>query len=380
MTGEGWRAPGSDRVHAGPSWSPMTVQRSSVDADPFRTAPMGPGTATAQADMRDIPGLALRPGIVPLRPLRLGDVFGGVVRAVRGNVGSTMGLAVGTTMVFLLPMTALAAWLGSQTSLYAYESDYGLLSTYIPPIGTWLSSILLAAFMAYVIGQGVLGRKVTAKETFRQVMRRIGQLLLATFLVVGSTLVVAAVGIVPVVVLVVNASSGSASASSAGVSALLLGLVLIPVGIVVGLALQTYFSFTTPVVVLEHLSAGRAIARSWRLVGPPTRKGFWRILGIRLLTSVATTIIGQVVATPMTLIGTVLLTVVAGENFQLVYYAAAAVLQGAVSILSGILTTPLVAGVDAMLYVDARIRKEALDVQLLHAGSGGRAAWVGALR
>ena len=115
-------------------------------------------------------------------------------------------------------------------------------------------------------------------------------------------------------------------------------------------------------------------------MGPPTRKGFWRILGIRLLTSVATTIIGQVVATPMTLIGTVLLTVVAGENFQLVYYAAAAVLQGAVSILSGILTTPLVAGVDAMLYVDARIRKEALDVQLLHAGAGGRAAWVGALR
>jgi hypothetical protein len=374
MTGLEWRAPGSDRVLARPSWSPLTVQRSSVEADPFRRAPISPSTSTAQAFGRDIPELALRPGIIPLRPLRLGDVFGGVVRAVRGNVGSTMGLAAGTTMVFLVPITALAAWLGSQTSLSAYESSSGLLSTYLPTIGTWFSSILLAAFMAYVIGQGVLGRKVAAKETVRHVMRRIGQLLLATTLVVGSSLLVVGVGVVAVVALVMIGSSSN----SAGAGALLLGLFLVPVAIVVGLALQTYFSFTTSVVVLERLPAVRAIARSWRLVGPPTRKGFWRLLGIRLLTSVAAGIIGQVVATPMTLIGAVLLTVVAGQDVGGVYYAAMAVLQGAVAILSGILTTPFIAGVDAMLYIDARIRQEALDVQLLHAGTGGRAAWLGA--
>ena len=373
MTGLDWRAPGSDRVRATPSWSPITVQRSSVDVDPFRRVE-GAGPTTGPADWRDIAGLALRPGIIPLRPLRLGDVYGGVVRAVRGNIGSTMGLAAGTTLVFLVPLTALAAWLGNQTSLDSYDTTNGVLAPYIPQVGTWLSSVLLAAFMAYVIGQGVLGRKVTAQETLRQVMRRIGPLLLATILVVGSSMLVAAVGIAPIVLLMVAANSSN----TAGTGAVLLGLLLVPAAIVVGLALQTYFSFTTPVVVLERLSAGRAVARSWRLVGPPTRKGFWRILGIRLLTSIATSIIGQVVATPMIMIGALLLTLVAGEHINLVIYGAMAILQGAVAFLSGILTTPLIAGVDAMLYIDARIRREALDVQLLHAGPSGRAAWSGA--
>jgi hypothetical protein len=373
MTGLDWRAPGSDRMRAAPSWSPISVQRSSVEVDPFRRVE-GADTPAGPVDWREIAGLALRPGIIPLRPLRLGDVYGGVVRAVRGNVGSTMGLAAGTTLVFLVPLTAFAAWLGNQTSLDSYGTTNGVLAQYIPQVGTWLSSVPLAAFMAYVIGQGVLGRKVTAQETFRAVMRRIGHLLLATILVVGSSILVAAIGIVPLVLALVAANSSD----TAGAGVLLLGLLLVPLAVVVALALQTYFSFTTPVVVLERLSAGKAVARSWRLVGPPTRKGFWRILGIRLLTSIATSIIGQVVATPMTLIGVVLLSLLAGDHINLVIYGAMAILQGAVAFLSGILTTPLIAGVDAMLYVDARIRREALDVQLLHAGPGGRAAWSGA--
>jgi hypothetical protein len=377
-SGLDWRAPGSDRTPVKPSWSP-TDQRSVVVADPFRATPAASGQGPVPAPiMPGLPGFDLRPGIVPLRPLSLGDVYGGVIRAIRGNVGSTMGLAAGTTMVFLVPLTALAAWVGSLTTLGDSSLGIGSFAAYIPTAGTWLSTILLAGFMAYVIGQGVLGRMVTARETFARTMSRIGALLVATLMVVGSALLVA----VAAAFLLFGAllANGSSNSDSAVAGAVLGSLVLLAVAMVVMLALQTYFAFTTSAVVLERLSAPRAIARSWRLVGPPNRSGFWRILGIRLLTSLVTGIVAQVIATPMSMIGLLLVAGLSGEGISQVYFAAIAVLQGLVAILTGILTTPFIAGVDAMLYIDARIRKEALDVQLLQAAQGGRTTLSGVWR
>ena len=374
MSDVDWRPPGSDRVQAKPFWSPMG-RSTAVEIDPFRTSPAAPGRRPTQNPLTlDALGLGLRPGIVPLRPLGVGDVLGGVVRAVRGNTGSTMGLAALTTVVFLVPLTALAGWLGSLSTPTSSDLGLGFLAQYVPAIGTWLSSILLTGFMAYVIGQGVRGRKVTASETFSTTMRRIGALLLATVLVVGASVVLIAAG---GLVAFVGYSVISDASSGAEAVAVLLGVLVVGVVLVLAMAMQTLFAFTTPVVVLERRSAVRAIARSWRLVGPPTKSGFWRILGIRLLTSVVTSIIAQVIATPVTVMVIAGLGLMVGDGFESVYFIAAAVLQGLVAILTGILTTPLVAGVDALLYIDARIRTEAFDVDLMHAGQSDEQAWSG---
>ncbi len=366
-----WRAPGSDRTHARSSWSPMAEKPPSGQSDPFRGGVVTAGSGAG--GVRGFFSLALRPGIVPMRPLSLGDVYSGVIRAIRGNVGSTMGLAAGTTTAFLVPMTALAAWVSRQTVMSDTQLTLGSLAGYIPSIGSWLSSILLAGFMAYVVGQGVLGRRVTPSETLGKTMRRIGALLVATVLIVGSVAVVGGLAVFLVVAL--GMASGS---DDSGDLAIALGvLVIVPVVAVVVLVLATYFSFTTPAIVLERLSAPRAIARSWRLVGPPNRSGFWRILGIRILTSIVSGVIGQLVATPMTMMAALLLGLTMSESMGPIYLMGLTVLQGLVAMLTGILTTPFVAGVDAVLYVDARIRREALDVQLLNAGPD--AAAVGGL-
>jgi hypothetical protein len=231
--------------------------------------------------------------------------------------------------------------------------------------------------MSYVIGQGVRGRKVTPSETFSQTMRRIGPLLLATLLVVGTSLVLVAG---TTFVAIVGFSMVSDSSSSAMAVAVLLGFAAAAVVLVLALALQTLFAFTTPVVVLERRSALRSIARSWRLVGPPNRSGFWRILGTRLLTSIATSIIGQVIALPVTVVVIALLSTMVGDELQNVYYVVVAVLQGLVAILTGILTTPLIAGVDSLLYIDARIRREALDVELMRTGQSHDHSWASVSR
>ena len=80
--------------------------------------PRVPGTASrvrrSPARRPRVAGLEFRPGIIPLRPLTLGDLYGAVTKAIRGNVAATIGLAVVTSLVCLVPTTALGAWIASQ--------------------------------------------------------------------------------------------------------------------------------------------------------------------------------------------------------------------------------------------------------------------------
>src|SRR6476620_1146237 len=98
-----------------------------------------------------------RPGIIPLRPLTIGDLYGATLKAIRGNPGATIGLAALTTFVFLLPTTALGAWLAGRSSFSLLPDSsgaasdtlpddlgIGLLGSYLPAIGQTLSAILLA--------------------------------------------------------------------------------------------------------------------------------------------------------------------------------------------------------------------------------------------
>ena len=143
------------------------------------------GDAGARHDAEES-AVEFRPGIIPLRPLLIGDIYGAVLKAVRGNPAATIGLATLTTFLFLLPTTALGAWLASASSAplepgpSSGASDtlpagfgIGLLGLYLPTIGQAVSGILLAGFLAQVVGQAVLGRKVGLGETWRATRGRL---------------------------------------------------------------------------------------------------------------------------------------------------------------------------------------------------------------
>ena len=83
-------------------------------ATPRATPPPPPGYPPPPAPGPRVAGLEFRPGIIPLRPLTLGDLYGAVTKAIRGNVAATIGLAVVTSLVCLVPTTALGAWVASQ--------------------------------------------------------------------------------------------------------------------------------------------------------------------------------------------------------------------------------------------------------------------------
>jgi hypothetical protein len=307
------------------------------------------------------PAIAFRPGIIPLRPLTLGDLYGAAVKAVRGNVGATVGLAVLTTLVFLVPATALGAWLGSQETATAGSDEppvFGLVAASVPSFATSLSAIPLTGFVAWVVGQAVLGRRVSASQTWEATRSRLPQVIGAS--VVTMLVVLAVVGGVLVlpVLLVADAVRSSTGGSDLAVVVLLVAVaVLLAVGLAVFLSVR--LAFVVAAVVLEKAGIRVGLARSWRLTGGSQ---FWRILGIRLLTGLLVGLAAQVLTVPLGLVGGLALVATSDPSQTFVWQA---VVSGVTGLVTGALTTPFTAAVDALLYVDQRIRREAFDVQLV---------------
>ena len=382
MTDPQWVAPGT----SGPAEPVATTTggHAAYPSAPPGAQPGQPGPpgqpagygSPAGAPWTAHPAMEFRPGIIPLRPLTLGDLYGAVIKAIRGNVAATMGLAFVTTLVFLVPTTALGAWVASQGSLDLQSTQdvfpvAGTLGSVIPSLGTSGSAVLLTGFVAFVISQAVMGRRVSASQTWEGTRRRLLPLIGAT-IVTGLVilLALAAVLVLPVMAVVGAVSSAN---DSGVVGAVLLAIVAALVAIVLVLFLSTRLAFVGVAVVLEKASVGEGIARSWRLTSGGQ---FWRVLGIRILTGIIVGIAAQILAFPLAIIGSVGI-VATSDPANL--YVWQAVISGVSGLITGALTTPFTAGVDALLYVDQRIRREGFDVQLIAAAQDDVARqWPGA--
>lgn len=319
-----------------------------------------------------------RPGIVPLRPLLVSDILGGVTTAIRGNPAATLGLGLVTTLVFAVPAAFIGAWLATwANSRFAdrlptdmtqgsdVSSLFGALGSYVPNIASSFAVLLMTAFMAQVIGQGVIGRKTSLGETWAATKGRLLQVIGSSLLLgvlLLSVLLLCLGAPVGLIIAAVGNNSGDGSVAG-GVVGLLVGLLL---SLVLVIFLSIRFGFSASAIVLERLGVIAGMRRSWRLTaGQP----FWRILGIRLLVGLMTGIGAAILSYPITLGLSILLesTVDSASTRTVgtVFIAALA------SVITGTLTTPFSAGSSTLLYIDQRIRREALDVQLVQAAQPG---------
>ena len=298
---------------------------------------------------------ALKPGVIPLRPLTLTDILNGAIAYIRANPKATLGL---TTVVVVIaqiislilqvgPLAAageLGVLRGEEASTAAAlgSSASGLAGA----ITTLLSSILLSGMLTVIVGRAVFGAGITIGEAWQRVRGRVLALIGYTLLWLFGVIVLIAV-VVLVVVAVAEVSGGAAF-----VLAVPLGLGLIALLVY----LWTVLSFAPPLIVLERLGVFQAVARSVRLV----KGDFWRVLGIRLLATIVASVVAGAVSIPFSLTGQILL--LSSESVTTILIALALVAIGGA--VGQVITAPFSAGAVVLLYTDRRIRAEAFDLVL----------------
>ena len=320
-----------------------------------------------------------QPGVIPFRPLGLGDIYGATFKIIRGNPASTVGVALIVALAALIPSTPLGLWVARQGSGTfdpfadpnavtpdAFFADFLLvqLGQYIPTIAGSMATIVLAGFIAYTTGQAVLGRKIKLPEAWAgtrpYLLRIIGVSILVWVALAAVMIALLAPG---TAMLIMGAMQDNDSLLGGGLIALfVLGLL----AVVVVAFLWTRLALVGSAIVLEGASVWGSMRRSWQLT--TFKGGFWRVFGIRLLTSLGATLVASIVVTPIALImfGTMFLGGMSPDAMVSTQVIGTAV----TTLITATLSTPVIATVDTLLYLDQRIRNEGLDVHLIQAVDG----------
>ena len=377
-TGPGWASPA--RVPADRPGSPQDTPAAPPAAPPV-APPLpgyyGPGYAPAPGYGPGYgpgagPGYrppAAQPGIVPLRPLGLGEILDGAFRAIRANPRVMFGLtAVVVTITVALQTVVqwyvvglLSGSIADATSTLDPTGELALSESFAPSIGPLLTlpalalaTTVLTGLLIVSVSRSVLGQQVTIGEVWKGYRGRVGLVVVFTILLsVGSALVMAA--LIGLVVL--------AAANDQVALAVVIGLVGGGLFLVAYIWLLVRTLLVPPAIMLEGASFWSAIRRGWKL----SRGSFWRLLGIYLLTSIIVSIVNGLITAPASLIATFVFQDPLSTSFG------SLVLTGVASIIALTLTTVFTAAVVALLYVDVRMRREGLDVELARA-AGANAA------
>jgi hypothetical protein len=132
---------------------------------------------------------------------------------------------------------------------------------------------------------------------------------------------------------------------------------------VVGAWLGVKLIYVPSAITLERLGVRAAIRRSWTLI----RGSFWKTLGIYLLVYVIYYAASQIISTPLGIVLGVVggLLGTGGDETGatvtiIVVYAASIVL----SLVVGAIGTVMLSATTALLYLDLRMRREGLDLEL----------------
>ncbi len=284
-----------------------------------------------------------KPGVIPLRPLSLGEILDGSFTTIRRYPALILGVsacvAVVTGLVSLALTWALQDQIHTATKVNSSatpEQQLDDMMSALPAIFggaaaglviTLLATTFLSGFLTIVVGRAVLGRPITLGDAWSELKPRLLPLL-------GLTVVYALMVIVGAMLCVAP-----------------------------GVWLYVLFALASPALVLEKKSIGGAFQRSKDLV----TGNWWRIFGILLLATFLAYVLSSVISIPFSLLG--------GGFNALTDPAATAsfgglLVQSIGSILASTIVAPFTAIVTVLVYTDQRIRKEGLDIEL------GRAAGI----
>ena len=315
------------------------------------------------------PPPAVKPGVIPLRPLGVGEILDGAVSSMRTHWRTVLSISLTVALVIEIIVVLLQGMvldnftdtsaLGDPSATLEEQTRAMrdvMLNSGVILLVTLAGTLTVTALLAPATSRAVLGKPVTLGATWRDIRPQLHRLVgLVLLLVLGAVAVVAACLLPGTLVSATgNADAGSGLKALGSLGAMILVLWLL-----------IRFALASPALMLEKQGVRKALGRSAKLV----RTSWWRIFGIQLLTLVISNIVAMIVVVPFALVGAALSDggvrgLLDGSGHYGWTYL---IVSGIGSVIGSMITFPIVAGVAVLLYIDQRIRREALDLDLARA-------------
>lgn len=318
-----------------------------------------------------------KPGIIPLRPLSIGDIYQGAFAAIKTNARTMFGFTtalLGVAIVisiginYLIINLVLPSYINTNSP---YASVFGSVFTTFSQLGGTLlqnlATVLLSGLIVVAVSRSVLGRVASSKEVWERTKSKFLPLIglnIITSIISGLMMII---GIVVFFVLLASVASTAKTdrefLQDLGVS--LVGLlILMVISALVSSYLYIKFSVAPPAMVLENLGVFASIGRSWSL----TRGNFWRLFGINILTTIITSMVAGIFVGIADALGAIFIVVGSSSpEDMLASLNTTYILIMVMSTIAQLLILPFTSPVNALLYIDLRMRKEGLDVELRNA-------------
>ena len=296
------------------------------------------GTPAGWAPVVEAP----KPGVIPLRPLSVLEILDGAITTMRRYPKPMLGLSFAVTAClalvgFLLSLLSLSSF-ANLGDLDPQTATAGDVATSMVPLlaGALLTVavqgvalILLTGMLTVVVGQAVLGREMTIGEAWRAVRPNAWRLIGLTLLL----WLILAIGFV---------------------------LCLVP-----GVILGVFWCVAATALVLEKGTVSGSMSRSWALVS----NAWWRTFGIVLLVLVIYYAITTAVSIPFSITSVVFSPLDSAGNVDTGWFLLNQALSSIGSVVAGTIGYPFVAAAIALVYIDRRMRREGLDLELARAAA-----------
>ncbi|MFE7790249.1 hypothetical protein [Streptomyces sp. NPDC057460] len=329
-----------------------------------------------------------KPGVIPLRPLNLGDILGGAFSTMGRYWKQLFGVGVAVYGGALVVVGAAVAIAYSAVSdplhrVIGLSSEESPSTEDVVPLviafgAVWLVAVLVlmtATAMMYatvpaILQDAVLGRPTTFGIIWRRAWARVPA-------VIGTVLLTSLVAVIPMVLMMVAFIAMTIafitldSGSGSGV-AIAVGIVGVLATAPLAIWLWVKFSLAPAAAVFEGQRPIAALRRSSQLV----RGDWWRIFGISLLAMVMAAVASYIIQLPFSILGMFpgvigMESLGSDPNPTAVIVAMSGYL---VASLLGQLVGQLVSAtfpqlVTGLLYVDRRMRNENLGPALAEAAA-----------
>lgn len=321
--------PGQSTPQQYPSWYPQQYpSQQPYPGQPYPGQPY-PGQQYFPPPQPPSP----KPGVIPLRPLGLGEILDGAITAIRSYPKLMLGVSALASAVSNLLSVGVVLLMINQTDLlspdlplsatdfdvFVAQMQVALLIGLPASVVSVMVGTFLTGMLTVVMGKAVLGQPITFGEAWQHIKPRFGALL-------GLSLLYMLIVVVGSIFLILP-----------------------------GVWLYVLFSLASTALVLEGATVGRSFDRSRALING----AWWRTFGILILAAIMVALLSQIVELPFGLVsGTFTNDIDLGGLNQVLLLSA----LGAV--IAETITLPFTAGVTTLIYIDRRMRREGMDIEL----------------